>query len=401
MWDKMLQLCKKCSLVVLVFSLLTVSTVYAGGFEAGNFNGEAVVNSARIAASNPAGLAVLERSEVIVTGAAVITNVEFKTDGNNTVSGSQGGDQGDTIGGGGFSLAHKINPNLGLGLALTSPTGGMLDPDDDWVGRYLVTKLDFVVVALTGSIGYKVNDWLALGAGLSGHYADFEQKIAIATGGADGVAEIEADDTAVGFTLGALLMPMEGTKIGIAYRSEVEYQLGGRLNTSTGLDASLGTDFPLPQRVLVSLSQKVGEATVIIADVGWTDFSQFDMSTIDLESVGVSTSIPRNWDDTWRFGLAIQHRITPQWGINGGITYDTSPMDDEDRLPDLPLDRQISLSTGLAYHMSQNLTISLGYNYVDSGDAKIDFTGPTGTRLSGEYEDNNMHLVALSASYKY
>jgi long-subunit fatty acid transport protein len=60
----MLQLCKKCSLVVLVLSWVTVTTVYAGGFEAGNFNGEAVVNSARIAASNPAGLAVLERSEV-------------------------------------------------------------------------------------------------------------------------------------------------------------------------------------------------------------------------------------------------------------------------------------------------------------------------------------------------
>ena len=401
MWNQMLQLCKKCSLAVLVLSLLTVSTVYAGGFEAGNFNGEAVVNSARIAASNPAGLAVLERSEVIVTGAAVITNIEFKTDGNNTVSGSNGGDQGDTIVGGGFSLAHKINPDLGLGLALTSPTGGKLDPDDDWVGRYLITEIDFIVLALTGSVGYKVNDWLALGAGISGQYADFEQTIAIATGGADGVAGIDADDTAVGFTLGALLMPMPGTKIGIAYRSEVEYQLGGFLSTSTGQPARIGTDFPLPQRVLVSLSQKVGEDTVVIADVGWTDFSQFDTTTLNLEDVGVSTIIPRNWDDTWRFGLAVQHRITPQWGINGGITYDTSPMDDEDRLPDLPIDRQISLSAGLNYVMNDKLTIGLGYNYVDSGDAKIDITGPVPDRLSGEYDDNNMHMVALNVIYKY
>jgi long-chain fatty acid transport protein len=386
---------------VVVLTSLAVSSVYAGGFEAGNFNGEAVVNSARITASNPAGLAVLERSEVILTGAAVITTVEFKTDSNNTVSGSNGGDQGDTIGGGGFSLAHKITPDLGLGLALTSPTGGSLDPDDGWVGRYLITELDFIVIALTGSIGYKVNDWLALGAGISGHYADFEQEIAIATGGVDGKAKIETDDTQIGFTLGALLMPVEGTKIGIAYRSEVQYELGGNLNTSTGLASSLGTDFPLPQRILLSLSQKVSEATVIIADVGWTDFSEFDMTTINLESVGASTSIPRNWDDTWRFGLAVQHRIDPKWGINGGITYDTSPMDDADRLPDLPIDRQISVSAGLNYAINDDVNIGLGYNFVDSGDAKIDVTGPTGTRLSGEYDDNNMHLVALNLIYKY
>jgi long-chain fatty acid transport protein len=401
MWEQMLQLSKKCSLAVIILSVVSVSTVYAGGFETSNFNGEAVVNSAKIAASNPAGLAVVERSEVILTGAAVITNIEFKSDSNNTESGSDGGDQGDTTGGGGFSLAHKINPDLGIGLALTSPAGGSMDPDDDWVGRYIMTEVDFIVLALTGSIGYKVNDWLALGAGISGHYAEFELDIAIATGGADGKAEIDTDDTAVGFTLGALLMPMEGTKIGIAYRSEVEYEVGGDLDTTSGLSSSIGTDFPLPQRVLVSLSQKVGEGTVIIADVGWTDFSEFDAQTVDLEKINVSTSIPRNWDDTWRFGLAVQHRIDPQWGINGGITYDTSPMDDEDRLPDMPFDRQISVSTGLNYVKNENLSIGLGYKYIDLGDAKIDFTGPTGTRLSGEYDDNNVHMVALNVTYKY
>jgi long-chain fatty acid transport protein len=397
----MLQLCKKCNLAVIILSVISVSTVYAGGFEAGNFNGEAVVNSAKVGASNPAGLAVLERSEVIVTGVVIAPTIKFKTDSKNTASGSNGGDQGDTLAGGGFSLAHKVNPDLVLGLALTSPAGGSLDPDNDWVGRYLMTEVDFMVVALTGSIGYRVNDWLALGLGVSGHYADFEQKIAIATSGADGQAEIDADDSTVGFTLGALLMPRPGTKIGLAYRSEVEYELGGNLKTTTGLSARLSTDFPLPQRVLVSLSQKVGEATFITADLGWTDFSEFDFSQLFLGREGVSVIIPRNWKDTWRFGLGVRHRLTPEWGIKGGITYDTSPMEDEDRLPDLPIDRQISVSAGLAYEKSENLTIGLGYSYVDSGDAEIDIAGAGGVRLSGEYDDNNMHMVALNVRYKY
>jgi long-chain fatty acid transport protein len=392
---------KKCIPFTFIFILATVTTIYAGGFEAGNFNGEAVVNSARITASNPAGLALLDHSEIIATGAIVKTNVEFKTDSNNTVSGSDGGDQGDTIGGGGFSFAHKINQKLGLGLALTSPTGGSMDPDDDWVGRYLLTEVDFIVAALTGALGYQVNDQLALGAGVSVQYADFEQKIAIATGGADGVAEIDADDTALGFTLGAMWMPMQGTKIGIAYRSEVVYELSGDLTTSTGLDTSLNTEYPLPQRLLMSISQKVGKATTLIVDVGWTDFSEFDFSQLNLEEIGVVSTIPRNWDDTYRFGLAIQHRLNDKWGINAGITYDTSPMDDKDRLPDLPIDRQISLSTGLSYVMNEKMTLSLGYNYLDSGDAKMDITGPTGTRLSGEYDDNQMHLMAFNITYRY
>jgi long-chain fatty acid transport protein len=401
MWSLILKTIKKCILVTFVFILATVTTIYAGGFEAGNFNGEAVVNSARITASNPAGLALLDHSEIIATGAVVKTNVEFNTDSNNTVSGSDGGDQGDTIMGGGFSIAHKINQKLGLGLALTSPTGGSMDPDDDWVGRYLITEVDFIVVALTAALGYQVNDQLALGAGISVQYADFEQKIALATGGADGVAEIDADDTAPGFTLGAVWMPTQGTKIGIAYRSEVEYELSGDLTTSTGLTTSLNTDYPLPQRLLMSISQKMGKATTLIVDVGWTDFSEFDFSQLNLEEVGVVSKIPRNWDDTYRFGLAIQHRLNDKWGINAGITYDTSPMDDKDRLPDLPIDRQISLSTGLSYAMNEKMTLSLGYNYLDSGDAKMDITGPTGTRLSGEYDDNQMHLMAFNIIYRY
>lgn len=44
-----------------------------------------------------------------------------------TVSGGNGG---DTIVGGGFFLAHKVNHNLGLGLSLTSPYGGAIDCDD-------------------------------------------------------------------------------------------------------------------------------------------------------------------------------------------------------------------------------------------------------------------------------
>jgi long-chain fatty acid transport protein len=196
-------------------------------------------------------------------------------------------------------------------------------------------------------------------------------------------------------------MPTQGTKIGIAYRSEVEYELSGDLTTSTGLDTSLSTDYPLPQRLLMSISQKMGKATTLIVDVGWTDFSEFDFSQLNLEEVGVVSKIPRNWDDTYRFGLAIQHRLNDKWGINAGITYDTSPMDDKDRLPDLPIDRQISLSTGLSYAMNEKMTLSLGYNYLDSGDAKMDITGPTGTRLSGEYDDNQMHLMAFNIIYRY
>ena len=59
-----------------------------------------------------------------------------------------------------------------------------------------------------------------------------------------------------------------------------------------------------------------------------------------------------------------------------GAAYDTSPVDDADkRKPDLPLDRQILIGTGIQYNWNEDVTVEVAYEYLDAGEADIDQVG--------------------------
>ena len=82
--------------------------------------------------------------------------------------------------------------------------------------------------------------------------------------------------------------------------------------------------------------------------------------------------------------------------------YDSSPVDNEDHTPDLPLDRQIRLATGLQYDWNENVTIGGAYTYIDLGDAEIDQQGgPLQGNLKGDYKTNHVHTLALNLIWRF
>jgi long-chain fatty acid transport protein len=83
----------------------------------------------------------------------------------------------------------------------------------------------------------------------------------------------------------------------------------------------------------------------------------------------------RNFNDTWHAAIGARYRFAEPWLWSVGFAYDSSPVDKKDRTPDMPLDRQIRLGTGLQYNWNQNVTLGAAYTYVDLGDARIDQQG--------------------------
>jgi long-chain fatty acid transport protein len=85
-----------------------------------------------------------------------------------------------------------------------------------------------------------------------------------------------------------------------------------------------------------------------------------------------------------------------------GAAYDTSPVDEDTRTPDLPLDRQIRIGTGLQYDWHSDITVGVAYEYLDAGEAKIDQEGgPLQEPLKGEYDTNAIHFFAVNLSWKF
>jgi long-chain fatty acid transport protein len=110
----------------------------------------------------------------------------------------------------------------------------------------------------------------------------------------------------------------------------------------------------------------------------------------------------RNFKDTWHAAIGARYRFGEPWLWSVGFAYDSSPVDKKDRTPDMPLDRQIRLGTGLQYNWNQNLTLGAAYTYVDLGDAKIDQQGGAlQGNLKGDYKTNNIHALAVNLIWRY
>jgi long-chain fatty acid transport protein len=141
-----------------------------------------------------------------------------------------------------------------------------------------------------------------------------------------------------------------------------------------------------------------------VGNIGWQEWSEFGKQEISLVSSNSrSFTQDLDYDDTWHFALGAQYRFAPEWLWSFGAAYDTSPVDDDKgRTPDLALDRQIRLATGLQYDWNRDVTIGAAYEYIDLGDAGIDRNdGPLKGPLRGDFSPNAIHVFALNMIWKF
>jgi long-chain fatty acid transport protein len=316
---------------------------------------------------------------------------------------------------------HDLTPKWKLGVAAASYFGLGLDYGDQWAGRYYVTEAELLTFGVTTTVAYQVSSWLSIGAGPTFLYGSLDQKAAINNAVAegdpnfpDGRIEVKDDDFGFGGVFGVLAEPRQGTRFGITYFTEIELKfkdvaelknLGPTLSAVlAGAEGSkLDLDLTIPQTVMVSGYHELTENLAVMANFGWQDWSEFGKAQVTVRST-TTTSLTqdRNFKDTWHAALGVQYRFLENWLWSVGFAYDSSAIDDDDRTPDLPLDRQIRYATGLQYDWRENVTLGAAYEYLDGGAAKIDQQGgPLQGDLKGDYKSNEIHFFNLNLIWRF
>jgi long-chain fatty acid transport protein len=299
-----------------------------------------------------------------------------------TGGGSDGGNAGDVAAAPGFSYARRIDDKSSIGFGLSALMGGGVDYGDDFVGRYQATAAILTGAGLTASYGYKVNDEVSIGAGITAVYTVFEQDIAI-----------NRDPQ---LTLGLTWRLNKKALLGFVYRSKTEIELDGKLKTKNlsappftlldGQDITL--EFDAPEVFEIGLQYDIDANTKLFLEADIERFSQFDQNYLTVDSLGQTVVLDRDWDDTWRISAAIAKHVEKDIYIFG-IGYDSSPVDDEDRTFDLPVDEQLRL--GFAW--GREIVSS---EYIWLGDNKIDQTAQ-GVRAKGDFD---AYMLIIGASYE-
>jgi long-chain fatty acid transport protein len=372
----------------------------------------ALAKDAATVFGNPAGMTSLDRSQLLVGAQLVVGDVHFDQGSDTTVSGGNGGNASGTAPGGSLYYAHSVTPDLKLGFWSGSYFGGSLQYEDGWSGRYYGTKAELITFGAGVNGAYRINDWLSIGGGPFVLYGKLDQKVALNNVvGQDGRLSFSDEEPGVGGMAGLMVEPLQGTRFGVTYISPVDLDFKDRPSTENlgpGLQAlGVGTrkiklGVTVPQQVMVSAYHELNDSLAVMGNLVWQNWSAFGKPDLSVDSTDIDNEkVDLNYDDTWGFALGAQYEVAEGWLWSVGGGYDTSPMSKSERTPNVPLDQQFRLGTGVQYSFNDKVTAGAAYQYMNAGDADLDVDrGPLAGRLQGDYKSNDFHIFAVNLSWR-
>ena len=384
------------------FFLAGVSLANAGAFglreqsafgQGSSFAGVAAGGSLSSSYWNPAALAEATGLEV----EQVFTFIVPLTDVNVTGFGGQGDIGRDGFVPAGYG-AYRLNDKFVVGISVNAPFGLRTKyPMTSPLRAGVAGTSEVFSVTATPMVSYQVNDWLSVGLGAQIQYLDVRLTALGAT-----ASTLQGDDYGFGLTAGILLTPMDGTEIGIGYRSFVEHDLDGTL-TNPGPGSVTVPGVKTPDLVSVGIRQRINDAWTAMATVEWSNWSRIGTFPIVFSGATIGT-LPFEYNDGWFASLGAEYKWNDHLTLRGGVGYEWSPIDDGNRSFRLPDDDRLWLSLGGSYEANERLSFDLGYSFLTTFDTDILPAAAGGPATNGPFggsADATVHIFSAALKYRF
>ncbi len=418
------------------FQLIEQSVSSMGSAYAGT---GAVAQDASTIYFNPAGMTKLEGGNLSAGVHGIFPKGHFQDEGSLhflsglgvTLGTEESGDLGKDAVIPNFYYSQQVGDYVFLGLGVNVPFGMGTEYDDNWIGRYHATESDIQTININPSLAFKLGDHISVGVGANAQYLDAKLSNAVdfglvldnlgVPGGPysttlDGTSTVEGDDWGFGWNLGLLVEPVEGSRIGVHYRSKIKYEVEGTVEfenvpaalaaTFTNADAS--SDVELPASLTVSLYQDINDVLEVMFDYSRTYWHVMDELRFDFSNTlpdGVTTL---KWKDSNRYSLGFQYKPSDKWKIRTGIALDETPIPSAHyRTPRTPGEDRYWVTLGAGYQATKSLSFDFGYAHIFLDDAQLNKqlnldSGENNSRgnLHGEVE-SEIDIVSLQMNYRF
>lgn len=445
---------------VFFFTLLASSNINASGFSVAEHSasgmGSAFAGASAIAEDasttyfNPAGLSKLKGKQMIFAAHYVSVSSAFTNNGSTSLTTAPLGganDDGSTspfIPN--FYYSRELNSKWNFGFGINVPFGQASEYSDTWVGRYHATKSEITTININPSASYKVNDKLSVGFGVSVQYieATLANKLdsaaicngapfaaacagaglstaAIGNAAFDSNQSLTGDDWSFGWNVGLLYDISNATRVGVAYRSNIEHNLTGSVDFTMNAnlqavlnalpspsntlfsDTGISAGVDLPETLSLSLYHDVNSKWSILADATWTKWKRFNKIVIDFSNpVQSSSTIPENWENSMRYSLGVNYKADSKSIYRAGIALDETPVPNaEDMTARIPDNDRIWLSFGYGRKVSDTFGFDVGYSHLLFDNILINNTDASfGHTLTGSY-DVDVDIFSAQLNWKF
>jgi long-chain fatty acid transport protein len=435
------------------FALLEQSSSRLGTAFAGT---AAAADDASTIFYNPAGLAKLTDTQFLVVASGVLIKSEFNNQSSQAALGQplggEGGDAGDWNAVPAAYFALPINDRFAFGFGINAPFGLKLEYENGWMGRFQSLNNEIQTYNFNPSLSWRVNKQLSFGIGANYQRIQAELTNSVnytavvaqglqtlvaagqvpavavpgliaANAGLEGDTAVRGDDSAWGFNAGVLFEFSDDTRIGLSYRSTVDYTLEGGVRfqapTSTNAigqgiiaaasapGATLATgpatvDLKLPDIATASFYHRMGQVE-LMADIAWTGWSSIQELRIVRDTGTVLSVTPEQWEDTWRYAIGATYQVNDQWKLRGGLAFDETNVPDSTRTARLPDSERTWVAIGAQWNPGDTWVVDVGYAHLFADDASLNQNDGNAVArgfLIGQQE-SAVDIVSAQISYKF
>lgn len=359
---------------------------------------------------NPAALGTIDAGGEVAAGASYVSPI---ADGEVLIGGVPTGQSVDADRAavvpsayGGYRIERY---GVTLGVGAYAPFGLATGYEPDFIGRADGLTSTLLALSLSPTVAWQPVPELTVGAALNILYAD--ARLTRGTNLGAGVAglNLDGDDTAVSFGVGALWEAADGTTVGVAYQHGYDLELVGEAETAAipgVFDATASAE--LPATVSVGVTQEITDRARLMGEVQWQNWSVFDQIDIEIPAFSPAGSVfdPQDFEDAFFVALGGEYDVTPALTVRAGAAWDETPTPDADlaagllgRTVRVPDEDRIWLSVGGSYDIGEAITLDAGYSYLFAlDDPEVALrTVPGGTVVY----DGGAHIVSVGGSFRF
>ncbi len=399
---------------------LSTSAAFASGYQLNEHGARAVsMGGAFVARAwdpsaiyfNPAGLSYVKGFNIMVGGTLILPSTTFTGPyPNNTES--------------------KMNPlsffppnayityNFGNGLAAGigayTPEGLGTDWPTNWVGRFIITKINLQSFNINPTVSYSYQDVVSVGIGFDYALGNVTLERVANTPFSDSTGTpitpfVHMDGSAkgTGFNFGLMVKPIDNISIGFSYRSKIDYKVdnGTATFSNAGILASqlpggaVSTSVPFPETWYLGIAYK-GENYSIEADyqyVAWSAYQQLTLAFKTVTTLQQNLSITGDYGNTYIMRVGGEYLLNDMWSLRGGVFYDKNPIPDAYDLPLLPDADRLGLNLGVGVNVTKNISVDASYMFLPFKQRTIT-TSAFG--FNGTY-NTTASLIGVDVTYQF
>ncbi|WP_182018304.1 OmpP1/FadL family transporter [Vibrio diabolicus] len=372
---------KNLSKIVVASSLMTCATAQAGGL----YLYETTASDIGLASAGMAARA--QDASVMAANPAGLANVSGKSFSGNLIGlygdaqlDTMTGDAGNVIGFVPMASAfysQQVNDKWTLGIGLYGNYGLGLEYEGLLDNHLDIPTATTQALTIQPSASYRINDHWSVGAALGIQYGMYEVEGTLASSGVHKKYLDEDQNTQVNGRVGVLYEATSGTRLGLSYSSETEFEFDNSNSIA-------------PQQLIFSAYHEVNDDLAVMWNVNWQDWSEYTTALKAADLVDVETQ------DTYQIALGTQYKLNEKMMWNTGFAFDTSMYESQSNGDiTVPTGKAYRIGTGIDYKLDSENSIGFAFEAVLMESSETETP-----RLQAGFDEPALYFMSMSYNWK-